>query len=54
MSCGRSGFRKLVTEAKVGPLELRRKREAGKHTLGEGLGERHKHTSQRAALLKNF
>ena len=41
MNCRRNGFRKQVIEAKEGPLELRRKREAKKACLREQGGERH-------------
>ena len=41
MSGGRNGLRKQVTEAKGGPLELRREEEARKTYLGarRGVGE---------------
>ena len=35
----RNGLRKQVTEAKEGPLESRRKREARKTRLGGGVGK---------------
>ena len=38
MSCRRNGLREQVTEAKVGPLQLRRKRKARKAHLGERVG----------------
>ena len=37
MSCRRNGVRKQVTEAKRGPLELRRKREARKRAWTSGV-----------------
>ena len=57
MSCGRNGLRKQVTEAKEGPLELRRERpgiRAQGKEVGKGAGKLHGESHPGSSVLRLF